>query len=80
MGLSYRADKACGGHWKTGGFVSETIVAHFISLFPAQVLTSSWFQLKSRQNFTEGVCLLYLIENENVGCNFKIDVNFLSNL
>jgi hypothetical protein len=74
--MSHGADKACGGHWKTSGFVSAAIAALFISWFPAQVQTSSRFQLKMIQNFIRRACLLYLIGNENAGCNFKIDVVF----
>jgi hypothetical protein len=73
--MSHGADKACGAYWKTSGSLSAAIVALFISWFPAQVQTSSRFQLKMIQNFIR-VCLLYLIGNENVGCNFKIDVVF----
>jgi hypothetical protein len=50
--MSHGADKACGGHWKTSGFVSAAIAALFISWFPAQVQTSSRFQLKIIPNLT----------------------------
>jgi hypothetical protein len=78
--MSHGADKTCGDHWKTSGSVFAAIAALFISWFPTQVQTSSSFQLKMRQNFIRRACLFYLIGNENVGCNFKTDIVFLSNL
>jgi hypothetical protein len=75
MRLSHSSDMACGGHWKTDGFVSAAIVGRPFYIFVSGTGTNKFKDsAEDETKFHKRACLLYLIRNENAGCNFKIDV------